>query len=231
MPHLGPPVVRITEAVTGAGHYVLTRTNSLCGPQYELRVNGRYLMSTYSEESESELAHRALAMLGERPAARVLVGGLGVGYTLREVLTYEWVESATVIEIEPLVEAWARTHFLPFNGGVLGDPRTTVVIDDVGRYIRSTRERFDAILLDMDNGPHDAILEQNASLYDEPGLRRWAEHLTPGGVLAIWSTRRVEGFEERLHHIFPAAETNEVPTGAYVRTSAADYLFLARRGP
>jgi len=186
-------------------------------------------MSTYGEESESELARLALAALGERRGARVLVGGLGVGYTLREALRQEWVGHVTVIEIEPVVEVWARTYFRSFNGGALSDPRTTAITDDIGPYIRSTHKRYDAIVLDVDNGPDEAVLAQNASLYDEAGLGVWARRLTNGGVLAIWSARRVPGFDERLRRVFSRADIHEIP--ASVRTSAADYVYVAKREP
>ena len=219
----------VEKATTNAGEVVLLEVRMAEGRHYELRINGTYVMATYCRESEKELAAIALEALGQRPGARVLIGGLGMGMTLQRTLSAPWVSSVVVVEVEPCVEQWCRRYFGPFNGLALDDPRVAVHLQDIGAFVQGATDSFDAILLDMDNGPDQVILPQNASLYSDDGLRRWADMLTPGGVLAVWSARPDERFADRARRFYSEVVTHTVDTAQSVHSPWPDVVFCARR--
>jgi spermidine synthase len=217
----------IDTVVSPIGTVTLHEVQLPVGIHYELRVNGIYVMATYCQESESALAWKALDMLGERPSARVLIGGLGMGITLRETLDVPWVGEVVVAEIVPEVVEWCGKYFGPHNGNALDDSRTAIIQQDIAGYIDAESKPFDAILLDMDNGPNSLIFESNANLYTEQGLRRWRELLTPGGVLSIWAARSDESFVTLLHEIFGNVEVHEVNTSVSLQTEYPDMVYCA----
>jgi spermidine synthase len=223
-PSVGTELVE--RATTESGDVALVRVRTPEGPHYELRINGIYVMATYCRESEADLARMALEAIGQRQGARVLIGGLGAGMTLRQVLNAPWVEHVTVVEIEPLVESWCREYFGAYNGNALDDDRTEVVLADIGAYASDTNERYDAILLDMDNGPDQMILPANAPLYTDVWLRNWSELLTDGGVLAIWSARPDDSFTERARRAFAHATMHCVATAQSVHSSWPDAVYI-----
>jgi spermidine synthase len=175
---------------------------------YTIRVNGLELMSSRAHGSEERMAELAV-----RPGARrVLVGGLGLGYTARAVLDRVGAEARVIVaEVVPAVVAWNRTHLAHLAGRPLDDARVTVVEEDVGRVVRAARERFDAILLDVDNGPQALTRPGNQSLYAETGLQTAKAALSRGGVLAVWSADRDEAFLRRLRKVGFTAESHDVP--------------------
>ncbi|HKA90416.1 MAG TPA: hypothetical protein VKE22_22295 [Haliangiales bacterium] len=175
---------------------------------YTIRANGLELMSSRAHGSEEHMAELAVAA----GACRVLVGGLGLGYTARAVLDRVGPDAAVIVaEVVPAVVAWNRVHLGHLAGRPLDDPRVTVVEDDVGRVLRAARERFDAILLDIDNGPRALTRPGNQGLYAETGLRTCKAALARGGALAVWSAGRDEPFLRRLRKVGFAAESHDVP--------------------
>ena len=149
----------------------------------ELIVNGAFAMDSVETGSERGLA--ALA----RPGARVLVGGLGLGFTAEALLEARvgWVD---VVEIEEALVSWAHEAVIPRLARVARDPRVRLWVADVGEVLQGQRSEpagpWDAILLDVDNGPDFLIHAENAALYQRPALSSAHRRLTPGGVLAIW---------------------------------------------
>jgi spermidine synthase len=173
----------------------LTRHTS----EYVIEANGQTLMSSRAHGSEDALGligcQRARALT--RPA--VLVGGLGMGFTLRAALDcLPPAASILVAELVPAVVTWNRGPLGALANHPLDDPRVRIEIGDVAAVLRSSRERFDAVLLDVDNGPVALTASSNASLYDAPGVAAARAALRPGGVLAVWSAREDRGFERRL---------------------------------
>jgi spermidine synthase len=145
-------------------------------------------------------------------ARRVLVGGLGLGYTVRAVLDRVGPEARVIVaEVVPAVVAWSRTHLAHLAGRPLEDARVTVVEEDVGRVLRDAKARFDAILLDVDNGPKALTRPGNQGLYAETGLRMAKAALARGGALAVWSADRDEPFLRRLRKVGFEAESHDVP--------------------
>jgi spermidine synthase len=163
----------------------------------ELRANGLFVMDTAEHASEYALADAALRLV-ETPR-RVLVGGLGLGFTLDRVLGDRRVEACTVVEIEPALVGWMRDGTIPHGRQLLADRRAQVVVGDVAMVVAEARPAsYDVVLLDVDNGPGHLVHESNAALYEQPFLAAVHDVLTPGGVLVIWSAERAPVLAERL---------------------------------
>ena len=166
---------------------------------YAIRVDGIPLMSTRQHTSEEELAELACAHVRGIRRARVLIGGLGFGFTLRAALGAVAADATVVMaEIQGAVIAWNRNPALPLAADVLADPRVTVRQQDVGEVIREARGSFDSIILDVDNGPAALSASGNARLYDSGGLHRARAALRPGGCLAVWSVAPDPAFERLM---------------------------------
>lgn len=171
------------------------------------------LMSTRMRGSEEALATMTLARLGA-PAPRLLVGGYGMGFTLRAALAAHPLARITVAELVPEIVEWARGPMVELTAGCLDDPRVTLGMGDVSAFIDDaadgTSTRYDAILLDVDNGPDGLVRAQNGRLYSFAGLRAARAALAPGGVLAVWSAARDAAFVRRLEKAGFAVEEVEV---------------------
>lgn len=180
------------------------------GDEYCIRVDNVELMSSKLFGSEQRLAEIAYEVLGQRAGLRVLVGGLGMGFTLRAALDGLPPEGAvTVAEISPAVVGWNRKILAPLADFPLEDPRVTVAVDDVARVI--ARKKWDAILLDVDNGPAGMTRDANDELYDVDGLELIRNSLNPGGVLLVWSVGPDKRFEERMRKAGYRCKAIEVP--------------------
>lgn len=162
-----------------------------------VRVDGRTLMSSRMHDSEEALAEHALERVDDPQA--ILIGGLGLGFTLRAVLD-RVSDSAqvTVGELVPELVEWNRTFLTGLHDHALDDPRCQVVVGDVFDTIKASLGKFDVILLDVDNGPIALSHPQNQRLYSEHGLRVCRSALRPGGMLAVWSAGPSPRFERRL---------------------------------
>lgn len=155
---------------------------------YTIRLDGAVLMTTRQHASEEKAAELACAHLGTKRGARVLIGGLGFGFTLKAALAAAGPEArVTVAELLEPVIAWNRNPALPLAAAALTDPRVTVAPRDVGDLIREASGGFDAIVLDVDNGPAALTLDGNLRLYSTAGLRSMYAALRPRGCVAIWS--------------------------------------------
>jgi spermidine synthase len=166
---------------------------------YAIRVDGVPLMSTRQHGSEERLAELACAHLQDVRRARVLIGGLGFGFTLRAALAALTADATVVIaEIFDAVIAWNRNPAYGLAAGWLADPRVTVVQKDVVEVIREGRGSFDGIILDVDNGPAALSTGGNGRLYQSAGLRDARAALRPAGCLALWSVAQDAAFEKRM---------------------------------
>lgn len=169
------------------------------GVEFMLRVGGRELMSSRASASEEAMAAIACRPLRGRRGACVLVGGLGLGYTLRAALDSLSTSAAVLVaELIPAVVEWNRGLLGSLTGWPLRDERVTVAGTDVGAIIREGVSRFDAILLDVDNGPGALCCGGNGDLYTFSGLSAVKAALNPEGVLAVWSPSPDRVFENRL---------------------------------
>lgn len=165
-----------------------------------LRVNRQPLMGTNASESEKMLAQLACERLVGKSGTRVLIGGLGFGFTLRRVLELAGGNSVVhVAELLPEVVAWNREFLGAVNGLLLDDPRVRVFVEDVFQVIaRSAAGMYDAILLDVDNGPVAMVQDGNARLYQARGFAAIRRALKPGGRVTFWSASKDRDFEKRL---------------------------------
>lgn len=165
---------------------------------YAIRVNGLELMSSRAHGSEEELARLTLARVQRAPRS-VLIGGLGMGYTLRAVLDAARRPARVVVaEILPAVVDWNRSHLAALARHPLDDPRVTVEVRDVAEVLAGSPGAFDAILLDVDNGPAAFTTAGNQKLYGSSGLAAIRRSLRPGGALGVWSADPDPPFARRL---------------------------------
>lgn len=166
---------------------------------YAIRVDGAMLMSTRQHASEERLAELACAHLKGKRHARVLIGGLGFGFTLRATLAAIAPDAAVVVaEILAAVIAWNRNPSLKLAADCMTDGRVTVLHQDVSETIREARGGFDSIILDVDNGPAALSTEGNSRLYDRAGLKSARAALRPQGCLALWSVAPDPAFERLM---------------------------------
>jgi spermidine synthase len=191
------PWVQLDAAVVpdGGGELKLMRR----GAELSIMAGGTELMNSRLSGSEEALASLACARLPDRGEAHLLIGGLGMGFTLRAALA-ELGPTArvTVAELVAPVIAWARGPMAELFAGSLDDPRVAVRQADVADLIRAGRSAYDAILLDVDNGPHGLTRRENDRIYSAAGLAAARDALRPGGVLAVWSSSPHPPFTERL---------------------------------
>lgn len=207
---------------------VLARVDGVCGelvlrgvgPHHEIIANGVFLMDTRNGESERLMVRAAADRM---PAGgRLLVGGLGVGFSLREALAHPSVGEVVVVEREPTVIEWNTTYF--GNAAVLADPRVRVVRADLVTWLPSAGT-FSALCLDIDNGPEWTVDDGNAALYGPAGLDMLSTALEPDGVLAVWSAGVAPAFVGALTARFGPVATVEIP----VPRGEPDLVFLAHR--
>ncbi|MBR8740911.1 spermidine synthase [Nocardiopsis sp. MG754419] len=228
--HLAPQEETVTVArVTGetGGDLVLRRV----GAHYEIYSNGVFLMDTRDGTSEREMVRASLSTLPQgRSHARVLIGGLGVGFSAREALDHPRVSRVDVVELEPQVIAWHDDELGEAADFVHRDPRCRVYNADIVAWLaeasaREAPDRYDVICLDTDNGPDWTVVENNNRLYEAAGLERLTRLLAPGGVLSFWSANAVDSFEELLRGRFAEVEVVEV----VVARGVPDTVYLASR--
>ncbi len=179
----GGPPLRLFRR--GADHMILLERNEL--------------MNSRMSGSEEALAVMTCARLGKRKGLRMLIGGYGMGFTLRAALNATGPDARIeVAELVPKILDWARGPMAALTGSCLDDPRVALIEDDVALPIQHAAGRYDAILLDVDNGPDGLVRTGNGRLYSARGLAAARDALTPGGVLAIWSAGSDDKFTRRL---------------------------------
>lgn len=184
-----------TATVPGGGTLKLMQR----GSEFSIMAGARTLMNSRASGSEVALATLVCDRLRDRPDCRVLIGGYGMGFTLRAALG-ELTGGARILvaELVPAVIAWARGPMAALTAGCLSDPRVSIHEGDVGDVIASRPTGFDAILLDVDNGPDGFSRDANNRLYDVKGLVAARRALRPKGVLAVWSAAPDDAFANRL---------------------------------
>jgi spermidine synthase len=192
--------VEIARAESPRGEIVLRERRAENAPSVlELRVNGVFVMDTLETTTERALAQAALALV-EQPS-RVLVGGLGLGFTMHEVLADSRVEACTVVEIEQAVVDWMRDGTIAHGPKLLAEERVTLVVADVAVALaEATDQAYDLVLLDVDNGPDYLVHDANEALYKTPFLE--AAHRATAQVLAIWSAAEAPQLEAAMAEVF-----------------------------
>jgi spermidine synthase len=214
-----------TASVPGGGELRLWRR----GAEFSIRSGQNELMSSRVSGSEEALASISCALIRSRKRPAILIGGLGMGFTLRAALAALGADADVVVaELVSAVAAWARGPMAGIFGTSLTDPRVTIREADVGDLLRSGRSRFDAIILDVDNGPEGLTRKANDALYDANGLKAARATLRPGGILALWSSGPSPGFTQRLRRAgFDVDERSVRANGA--RGGARHVIWIATR--
>ncbi|MFD5818152.1 spermidine synthase [Streptomyces sp. NPDC059618] len=205
------------------GEVVLRRHGALL----QIIANGCFLMDTSDGRSERLLVDAAYDALDGRPEPSVLIGGLGVGFSLAHAAADHRWGRITVVERERAIIDWHRDGPLAaLSAPALADPRTEIVERDLVDYVNEISDTFDALCLDIDNGPGWTVTEGNAGLYGTSGLASCARALRPGGVLAVWSAEPSPEFEGTLRNAgFRRVRTEVIP----VARGVPDVVHLAVR--
>ena len=194
---------------------------------YSIRVDGVELMSTRRHHSEETLAELVCVPLRERRGARVLIGGLGFGFTLQAALRSLAPDARVVVaEIVAAVIGWNRNPSYALSGASLDDPRVELRQEDVAKVLRRNKDTFDAIMLDVDNGADALTHAGNAQLYRHTGIQMAMAALRSGGVLAYWSAQGDASFEEALHDAGLVVDVTKVR--AHTTSGTWHTLFVAR---
>ncbi|MBT3182764.1 MAG: spermidine synthase [Deltaproteobacteria bacterium] len=184
-----------TQLPKGGGELSLHKR----GDEFAIRVDGYDLMNSLAHESEDVLAKLACRKIADRSKPSMLIGGLGMGFTLAAALKQLNSKADVVVaELVPAVVAWNRKHLAKLSGNSLDDKRVTVRELDVAEILKKESSAYDAILLDVDNGPEGMTVKGNDWLYSKNGLNASFKALRPRGVLAVWSVRPDEVFAKRL---------------------------------
>lgn len=212
----------IETAWVGRSRFELARR----GDDWMVKVDRRVLMVNRMHQSEISLAEEAIARVAE--PRHVLIGGLGLGYTLRAALDAAPPTSrVSVVELVPQLVDWNRRHLKHLTEAACDDPRCEIVIGDAFDVILRGKGAFDAILLDVDNGPEAISQAKNNRLYNDSGIRACWDALAPGGVLSVWSAGPNDKYAARLKRHGFACEVLRVPVQKGAR--ATHVLFIGKR--
>lgn len=214
---LGPLCLRRREVLSMPGTIVT-----------EVTLNHEFLMSSLYTDSEQVLARTALELHAGQ-SLRVMVGGLGLGYTAHEALLSDRVDQVEVVELLPSVIDWLQQSLVPLSQNLKDEPRLTVTQGDVYQRLTSPQQGlFDLILIDVDHSPQERLGDENASFYTVSGLQSAKLHLAANGVLAIWSYAESSPFADALREVF--AEVRVEPVSYHNRLideERTDWLFFA----
>ncbi len=196
----------------------------------EITLNHEFLMSSWHTDSEQALARIAIERLVGQEN-RLLIGGLGLGYTAQAALRSSTVSSLLVMEFLPQVVEWLRSGLIPLSESLNADSRLTIQQGDVYAFLLNDpgEHRFDAILIDVDHSPDDPLDNSSGTFYTEHGLRLAARHLVPGGVLALWSYAQHTPTFQALQQVFSQVEAVPVTYfNQHVHEEFTDWLYLAQ---
>ena len=221
------PWVHLDSAKTGDGAQELRLKRR--GSEFSIMLGTNELMNSRLSGSEQALAKLSCQRIAGHRQPRILIGGLGMGFTLRAALAELGKDAGIVVaELVPAVVAWARGPMSSIFDGCLDDPRVTIREADVGQLIRAQKAAWDAILLDVDNGPEGIVYKGNDTLYNAAGLAATRDALKPGGVLAVWSQGPDSRFTRRLKQAGFAVE--EINTRANGKRGARHVIWVATNG-
>ncbi len=207
----GRPVTLAREESDRGSVALRRRRDDVHGEVYELIANGTFVMDTVETSTERLLARAAVDVAASRvdgpPALTVACGGLGLGYTVRELLDDTRVAAVEVVEIEPPILNWVRRGLVPPTAGVLADARVRTYVGDIRHWLPGrAAHSVDVLLLDVDNGPDFLVHLSNAEVYDAPFLTAARRVLRPGGVLAVWSAAPSPDLRRRLRDAFGSCD-------------------------
>ena len=193
------------------------------GQHLEVISNGVFLMDTRDGRSERLLVRAALDAVATPRS--LLIGGLGVGFSLLEAVADRRLERIDVVEIEDVIVRWHGTHLRHLTGPAFEDPRVHLVVDDLARHVTASRTSYDVVCVDVDNGPTWTVTPDNDSLYSDAGTRLLLDAIRPGGALAVWSAMPVPEYEAQLRQLSASVDVRTVD----VARGEPDVVYVARR--
>ncbi len=195
---------------------------------FEIIASGVFLMSTASGESEKEMVRLAIEQLKDKKIINVLIGGLGVGYSVMEALEHDKVKFVEIVEIEEAIIKWNEKYFSSYNNNVIFDSRVNVFHNDLLNFVEDYRinENFDLIVLDVDNGPDWLVREENKALYGSRGLQILKEAITPGGIIVAWSATKNTSFKKEMKSVFSKAYIHELELFDQKKRPFKNYLYF-----
>jgi spermidine synthase len=228
-PRLMKPHVLLAEVATPAGDQLALYSHD---DNFFLKANGVQLMTSAAQAPEEELARLGCAPLRPATQPHVLIGGLGLGFTLTEACRTLPQKGArfTVAEVIPELVTWNRTHLAHLHPGVWEDPRVAIHRGEVRDLIGRRQEAYNVILLDADNGPEAFQGKNNDVLYTLEGLQQLSAALKAGGILAIWSASGDPGIEQRLSRAGFEVSRAEVPAAHRGQRKRRHIIWIARNG-
>jgi spermidine synthase len=209
----------VARATTERGELVLRQV----GNDLEVISNGTFLMDTRGGRSERLLVEAALQR--HRGPRDVLIGGLGVGFSVLAAAADSRVERITVVEVEQALVDWHDTHLAAFTRGLLHEPRVTTVVADISPHLAAHPSSYDVVCLDVDNGPDWTVTDINKALYDDAGTGLVVGSLRPRGVLSVWSAHASPAYEQRLRSHLDDVAVLAVP----VSRGEPDTVYVGRR--
>lgn len=218
--------VEVARAESERGELVLRRRVEDRAPDVlELRANGVFVMDSRETGTEIRLAEAALEQVEE--PREVVIGGLGLGFTLQRVLADPRVERVTVVEIEEDLVGWMRDGTVAHGPGILADKRVRIVVGDISMAVAEATSTYDLLLLDVDNGPAFLVHDQNAALYEREFLVGTSRILNPGGALAVWSSSRSTELHAAMEQVFGGC--TEMPQQVVLQDREEEYYLYVSR--
>jgi len=210
---------------TPRGELVLRRS----GDTVEVISNGTFLMDTSDGRSERLLVTAAAEHLEGHGGSRhrLLLGGLGVGFSLAAAVQHAGLVRIDVVELEPALVAWHARHLRHLTGLALADERVRVVLGDIADHLARCPASYDVVCLDVDNGPAWTVTDANAVLYGDAGTDRAVAALVPGGVLAVWSAAAAPDYEQRLRRYL--SDVRRIDVSVATPRARPDVIYLGRR--
>ena len=196
--------------------------------EYEMIMNGVFIMASYNYFSAEMLMRKSVEMVKSEDNLKVLIGGLGMGFTVKEACSFPGVAHIDVVEIEPAIAEWNRHYFAEFNRRCMEDERVHIVIDDFFHYVSSTEKRYDIICMDIDNGPMLVVQESNQRVYQVDFFERIKQIMKPGASFGIWSSNYDADLFAGLERAFSNCRVEEV-LEEHSNRQLTYYLFFAEK--
>lgn len=197
----------LASHTSGSSEIVLWENDMDGMREYELVINGVFIMASYNHLSSELLVRNVMKPGADR---RVLIGGLGMGYTVKEACSCQDIVQVDVVEIEPVIIAWNRTWFKNINRDCLADERVKVIEADFYDYVRHCENYYDLVSMDIDNGPMMLVNDHNSRVYRSEFFREISELLKPGGIFAIWSCDHDADLASEAAEVFRECQVHEV---------------------
>jgi spermidine synthase len=218
---------RIKDCRTGRCGEIVLWENQVDGAmEYELVINGIFIMASYNHLSSELLVRNAV--MPPKNGLHILVGGFGMGYTVKEACSLQGVARIDVVEIEPVIIEWNRTWFENLNSACLEDERVHVISDDFYDYIRRCENQYDLISMDIDNGPMMLVNDRNSRVYRAGFFKDVHSRLNHGGVFAVWSCNHAEGLQQEIDQVFGECRVQEV-VEQHQGQNVSYFLYFGRR--